>query len=69
MNAEAGFLQGSTHGRLLFSVYINYLSDDPVSNFPLFPNDIALFPVIIDNHLLATNVNEVLDRINNTLEF
>ena len=65
-NAEEGFLQGSTHGRLLFSVYINYLSDDPVSNFQLFPDDIALFPVIIDNHLLATNVNEALDRINNT---
>ena len=47
-------------------MYINYLSDDPVSNFQLFPDDIALFPVIIDNHLLATNVNEALDRINNT---
>ena len=63
-NVEAGVLQGSILGPLLFLVYINDLPENLVSNPKLFANDISLFSVIRNKHLSAQNLNEDLNKIN-----
>ena len=45
---EAGLTQGSTLKPLLFSVYINDLSDDLITDLKLFANDTSLFSVVHD---------------------
>ena len=42
-NIEAGIPRGSVQGPLLFLIYINDLSDDPVPNAKLFDDDTTLF--------------------------
>ena len=63
-NVEAGVLQGSILGPLLFLIHINDLPEKLVSNPKLFADDTSLFPVIRNKQLSAQNLNEDLNKIN-----
>ena len=43
---EAGVPLGSSPGPLLFSIYINDLSENLASNPKLFPDDTSLFSLV-----------------------
>ena len=60
---EAGVLQGSILGPLLFLIYINDLSDDPSTNAKLFADDTSLFSVVRDINTSASHLNNDLIRI------
>ena len=62
-NIEAGMPQGSILGPLLFSIYINDLSDDLSTNAKLFADDTSLFPVVRDVNTLAAHLNNDLRKI------
>ena len=64
-DVNAGVLQGSILGRLLFLVYINGLSNGLKSNRKLFADDTSLFSVIHYVHSSQIDLNEDLDKINN----
>ena len=65
VNVEAGVLQSSILGPLLFLIYKNELSENLVSNPKLFADDTSFFSVICDKDLSAKKLNDYLNRINN----
>ena len=65
INAEAGVSQGSILGSLLFLIYINDLSENPVLNPKLFADDTSLFSLILDKDLPAKHLNDDLNRMDN----
>ena len=65
VNVEAGNPQGSILRLLLFSIYINDLSENVVSNPKLFADDTSLFSVILNKDLSAKNLNNDSNRIDN----
>ena len=56
--------QGSILGLLLFSIYINDLANDLLSNAKLFANDTALFSVVHNANTIAKELNNDLVKIN-----
>ena len=65
INVEAGISQGSILGRLLFLIYINDSSENPVLNPKLFADETSLFSLILDKDLSAKHLNDDLNRMNN----
>ena len=63
INAEAGVSQGSILGSLLFLIYINDLSENPV--LKLFADDTFLFSLILDKDMSAKHLNDDLNRMDN----
>ena len=57
---NAGVLQGSIIGPLLFLVYINDLSTDLSSNPRLFANDTSLLSIVHDRNTSANELNNDL---------
>ena len=64
-NVNAGVLQGSILGSLLFLIYINDLTEGRSSNAKLFADDTSLFSVIHDIQTSANSLSKDLERINN----
>ena len=65
VNVEAGNPQGSILRPLLFSIYINDLFENVISNPKLFADDTSLFSVILNKDLSAKNLNDDSNRIDN----
>ena len=63
-NIKAGMPQGSVLGPLLFLIYINYITEDVVSNIRLFADDTSLFINIDDPTASARLMNNNLEKIN-----
>ena len=64
-DVNAGFLQGSILGLLLFLIYINDLSDGLKSECKQFADDTSLFSVVNDINTSASDLNEDLEKIGN----
>ena len=64
-NVNAGVLQGSILGSLLFLIYINDLTEGRSSNAKLFADDTSLFSVIHDIQTPANSLSKDLEKINN----
>ena len=63
VNTEAVVRQGSTLGPLFFLIYINYLSDDLISNPKLFAYDTSLSSVVQNINSTTTNLSNNLSKI------
>ena len=63
-DVKAGVPQGSILGPLLFSIYINDLSDNFKSTVKLFADDVSLFSMVYDPNLTAAESNLDLRIIN-----
>ena len=64
-NVNAGVLQGSILGPLLFLIYINDLSGDLSSKTKLFADDTSLFNVAHDINISANELNNDLKKVSN----
>ena len=60
---NAGILQGSILGPLLFSIYINDLSSGLSSKPKLFADDISIFNVAHDINTSANELNNYLKKV------
>ena len=60
-NINAGVLQGSVLGPLLFLIYINYLTDEFISNPFIYADDTMLFEVVENADVSAANLNDDLN--------
>ena len=63
-NTEAEVLQGSILGPLFFLIYINYLSDNLITNPKLFADVTSLFSIVHDPSATANDLNNDLAKIN-----
>ena len=63
-NTEAEVLQGSILGPLFFLMYINYLSDNLITNPKLFADVTSLFSIVHDPSATANDLNNNLAKIN-----
>ena len=59
---KAGVPQGSNLGPIFFLIYFEYLSDDLVSTLKLFAEDTSLFSVVYDSNILASELNNDLQK-------
>ena len=60
---EAGVLQGSILGALLFLIYINYLSENLASKPKSFADDTSLFSVVKNVDALNVAMKNDLTKI------
>ena len=65
ISIEAGVLQGSILGPLLFLIYINNLSDDLSANAKFFADDTSLLSAICDINTSAAHLNNDFRKISN----
>ena len=63
LNRQSGAPQGFILGPLLFSIYINDLTDALSSNTKLFADDTSLFSVIHESVITTLELNSDLSRI------
>ena len=64
-NINAGILQGSVLGPLLFLVYINDLEEGIKSSVKFFTDDTSLFSIVRDPLVSAVELNHDLALISN----
>ena len=62
-DAKVGIPQGSIMGPLLFSIYINDLSEGLITNAKLFADDTSLFSVVRDIAASTEELNKNLRNI------
>ena len=63
-HVEAGVLQGSVLGLVLFLIYINDITVDIKSNIRIFADDVSLFQVVADGPSISfVNLQHDLNKI------